>query len=73
MKTHLQGLGTVKSKAACDFKVGESMLWNYGLEETVVAVEKETAKTITFTVKNASGQLFSRKLNKSRQVGLIAA
>lgn len=33
MTTHLQGLGTVKSKAAGDFKVGESMLWNYGFEE----------------------------------------
>ena len=73
MTTHLQGIGAVNSKAAGEFKVGETMLWNYGFEEAVVAIEKETAKTITFTIKNTGGQLFSRKLNKSSQVGFLAA
>jgi hypothetical protein len=64
MTARLQGIGNVNSKAAGDFKAGETMLWNYGLEELVVAVEKETAKTITFTIKNTDGQRCKRHVRR---------
>jgi len=67
---HLQALGAVNSKPAGEFKVGEDMMWNFGLKNTIVSVEKETTKTITFSLQGSDGHLYSRKFNKDRQVGL---
>lgn len=69
---HLQGIGEANAKAAGEFKVGERMLWNYGIANVVVGIEKETAKTITFTLKGTDSQFYSCPLKKTRLVGVAA-
>lgn len=69
---HLQGIGEANAKAAGDLKIGEKILWSYGIANVVVGIEKETAKTITLTLKGADDQLYSRPLKKTRLVGFAA-
>ena len=70
MKTiQLQEVGTVAAKQAGDLEVGDVTVWNFGSKGTIVGVEKETAKFITYSIDH-DGTVYSRRLKKDRLVGV---
>lgn len=69
---HLQGIGRVKAKPAQEFRVGDYMGWDYGGVSKVVGIAKETAKTITFLVLCSDGQVYERRMKKTRLVAVAA-
>ena len=72
MKTiQLQQVGKVSAKPAFDFKVGESMAWNFGSTTKIINIVKETAKMITFQFDSEkNGETHERKFLKTRLVAI---
>lgn len=69
MKTvNLQSVGEHKAKPAQDFSIGEEMVWNFGSKSEVVAILKETAKFITFSLLCSDGNVYAKRLKKDRLV-----
>ena len=65
----LQHIGKVEAIQAGDLKAGMQMMWNFGHTSTVVAIEKETAKSIWITEKiNQSDFTITRRFTKTRLV-----
>lgn len=72
--TYLQGFGHVEGTPAADLKIGSTMVWNNGSTSTVIAIVKETEKTIIVREQyearySESGfRTYDRKLLKTRIV-----
>lgn len=72
--TYLQGFGHVEGTPAGELKIGSTMVWNNGTPSTVVAIVKETEKTITVleqyedSYSETGFGRYERKLLKSRIV-----
>lgn len=61
---HLQYYGNAPAKPASEFKIGEFMLWNYGMNSRISAIKKETPKSITFEEEYIG---FSGKVEKGQR------
>lgn len=64
----LQAYGQAPAKKAQDFKVGETMLWNFGHTSVITEIINETSKTITYQLTSPSGFVGERKFLKTRLV-----
>jgi len=62
----LVGIGFVRAKPAGDLKIGDVVRWNYGATSKVVAIERETAKSIKFRFDKG----YLRMMRKTRLVGV---
>lgn len=65
----LQSYGWAAAKPAGEFKVGDCMLWNFGYSSEIIAVNKETAKTIEF-IELCEGKEYKRTFKKERWVAI---
>lgn len=70
----LQNIGWVPAKPAQEFKIGESMTWNFGGTSKVISVIKESEKQIVFLIEwvgyNKKVEQGERKFLKSRLVAM---
>lgn len=55
---------------AKDIKVGDTLVWNYGYTSSVRKIVKETPKQIVINELCEDGNLYERRLGKSRLVGI---
>lgn len=75
--THLIGVGKQHAKVASDFKVGDTMMWNYGDTSNVIGIANETPKTITFHLEDngevcsTQGNTYTRKFMKNRLIAFV--
>lgn len=70
----LQSIGLVQAVEAESLKVGDITVWNFGATEEIVEVLKPTAKFVKLIIRSVkSGELFERKLKKTRLVGIQEA
>lgn len=69
-KIRLQGVGMVDAILAQDIQVGDVLCWNYGYTSTVQQIVKETPKQIVIQERCSDGNLYDRRLAKSRLVGI---
>jgi hypothetical protein len=68
---HLQGLGTFPGIAAGELKIGQTVVWNFGYESLVSAVEPCGAKSVKVTLFERKSQMVStRRFLKSRLVAV---
>ena len=65
----LQSVGRVPAKPAKDFKVGERIMWNFGEESLIIAIIKETPKTLVFKTES-SGKTYRRRYGKDRLLAI---
>lgn len=70
MSIHLQGIGPTKSKPASAVRAGDTLVWNYGATSTVAAVRDVSRCFIEIDEVTASGYTGTRRLKKTRQVGV---
>ena len=64
----LQGIGWVEARPADTVSPGESLMWNYGYSNKVIAVAPCGEKFLTFTLESQDGSTHQRKLKRSRLV-----
>ena len=69
-KIQLQGVGLRAAKPASEFKVGEFFVWNYGYHSEIVGIKKVTKHQIVFLTQSQDGEIYERRLGKSRLVGI---
>jgi len=65
----LQSIGRVNATPAGDIKIGTTLLWNFGATSEVIAIEKETAKSIWITCVSERGNTYTRRFLKTRLIG----
>ena len=72
MKTiRLQGLGLFTASEAREVEVDDILIWNYGEEEKIVSIDKETEKSIWVTceyVFMSETKTATRRMLKTRAV-----
>ena len=72
----LQSVGNIEAKEAQEFKIGESMMWNFGYTSEILSVIKETKTQIIFGMNSvdpsgkSNGQTYERRLKKNRLVAI---
>ncbi len=65
----LIGVGCKVAKPAGEIKVGDVLIWNYGITSTVLEVVKETrTQIVVMTKNNESGARMLRRMAKKRLV-----
>jgi hypothetical protein len=64
----LQGIGNHKAVKACDLKIGDKTVWNYGEVNVISEIVKETAKTISFKFEDCGDYI--RSFKKERLVAV---
>lgn len=64
----LQFVGRVPAQPAGNIRVGDKLMWNHGATSTVVAIVKETAKTIWVEERGERGTTHVRRMAKTRLV-----
>lgn len=67
---HLQGIGKVAAQSAESFKIGDITVWNYGEQDLIVGIAKETPKTIVWRIRTKNGIEYTRRVFKERLVGI---
>jgi hypothetical protein len=55
----LQDCGWQPAKLGKELKVGDVLVCNYGYREEIISIDKETAKTLVFTVRTERGEIYS--------------
>lgn len=66
----LQGIGLHFAKPAAELEPGDTIVWNYGYQSTVVSVTETSASFVTLVERShQNGQTHSRRLGKTRLVG----
>jgi len=68
---HLQGIGKHPAKAAGDFKVGDSIVYNYGVKGEVLSVKKQGAWVFLETLED--GKEFTSKKKATTLLGVSEA
>ena len=66
-KVHLQGIGLRDAKRAEEFKVGESILYNYGHTGKILAIETCGKTMLKFTTEE-NGKIYQSRKNKIRMM-----
>jgi len=67
----LQGIGSVPAKQAGEIKIGDTLIWNYGYKSMVKNVtETKTKKSIIVTILEDDGNIYERRMTKTRLVGI---
>ena len=65
----IQAVGRVEAKPAVDFKIGESMMWNFGGTTEILRIVRETAKMIIYELQGEN-DTHERKFKKDRLVAI---
>ncbi len=66
----LQGFGLHISKPADEVKVGDTLVWNYGLTSVVESISDISPKFLLFSLRS-DGKLYPRRMKKDRRVAFI--
>ena len=67
----LQAIGKVNALAAGNVKIGTTLLWNFGSTSKVVAIPRQTNKSIWITEVSEKGNTYTRRFLKTRLIGTI--
>lgn len=70
-KMHLIGWGDVEAQPAENVKIGDILMWNYGIKSEVVSIDKTTDKSITISERYSNGKLYQRLMRKNRLVCIL--
>ena len=70
-KLHLQGIGEQNATEAQNVKVGDVLIWNYGMTETVTSIKQtKSGKMLYFGITCPSGYTGTRRINRDRLVAV---
>lgn len=69
---HLQSYGLCPAKPAGELKAGDVTVWNFGITETLTEVTDVSAQFVAVKLTDRNGRVFSRRMKKSRLVGVAA-
>ena len=68
MKIHLQGIGEKPAKPAKEIKVGDVLIWNFGVKSIVKSItETKSGKSINI-LEDYDGKVYKRRLLKTSLV-----
>lgn len=68
----LQSIGHIAAIEAGNLIPGDVTVWNFGAKETIISKDRETKAFVFLTIKSErSGDLYERKLKKTRLVGIV--
>lgn len=71
--THLQGIGQHPAKPAMNFEPGETIVWNYGYESTVLDVIRCSACFVSIRTLSRDGQVYARRFRSTYLLGCKVA
>ena len=64
----LQSVGRVKAKQACQFKVGEKIMWNYGVKSVIAKISPKASRFEL--VIEEGGKEYLRTFNADRMLAI---
>ena len=65
----LQSIGLVNGTPAGEIKIGTTLLWNFGATSEVIAIPRQTTKSIWITEVSDKGNTYTRRFLKTRIIG----